>query len=200
MSVENTALIAVLAGTAGVGPGVVVVGTVIVTLGRVALLARPVVNCQLYGAVITRPLALLDAAVTVAVYTVLGASDADEASAKVAMVLAEFSVTVPTGLTQGAAQATMKLAAPVMGATGTLKAAVMMVLLIGTPVALLTGATAVTVGAMFAGKITGVPAPLPAPLPIPRTGAWPPPQAAIKAVASTTSNVAPQGSALEIFL
>ena len=54
---------------------------------------------------------------------------------------------VPAGFTQGAAQVTVKLAAPVIGAIGSLNAAVTAVL-ITTPTALLTGATAVTVGAI----------------------------------------------------
>jgi len=53
------------------------------------------------------------------------------------------------------AQVTVKLAIPVMGDIGWLKAAVMMVLLIATPVALLMGATAVTVGATGTTGTTG---------------------------------------------
>jgi hypothetical protein len=57
------------------------------------------------------------------------------------------------GLVQGAAHVTAKLAAPVSTAIGSLKVAVMIVLFIGTPVALLIGATAVTVGASAATRV-----------------------------------------------
>ena len=53
--------------------------------------------------------------------------------------------TVPAGLTQGAAQVRVKLAAPVIGAMGSLNIAATETLS-DTPTALLTGATAVTVG------------------------------------------------------
>ena len=53
---------------------------------------------------------------------------------------------VPVGLTQGAAQLRVKLAAPAMGAIGSLKTAAMMGFWRATPVALFTGTTAVTVG------------------------------------------------------
>jgi hypothetical protein len=46
IDVLNTAVMAVLVGTAAVGPGLVVGGTVIVTLGRVTLAVTPVVNCH----------------------------------------------------------------------------------------------------------------------------------------------------------
>jgi hypothetical protein len=47
MSSENTAVIAVLVGAPGVGPGTDVAGTVSITVGRVVLGATPVVNCQM---------------------------------------------------------------------------------------------------------------------------------------------------------
>src|SRR4029077_1516528 len=65
--------------------------------------------------------------------------------AKVALVAPASRATLPAGLTQGAVQVTVKLAAPVIGAMGSLKAAVTESL-IGTPTALLAGVTAVTVG------------------------------------------------------
>jgi hypothetical protein len=62
------------------------------------------------------------------------------------MRLVESSETVPLGLLHGAAQVTVKLELPVIGATGSLNWALMTVLLAATPVALATGAVAVTVG------------------------------------------------------
>jgi hypothetical protein len=82
------------------------------------------------------------------------------------MSLAAFSPTVPVGLTHGAAQVTVKLAVPVIDDIGSLKAAVIMVLLVATPVALLTGATAVTVGGTTG--VTGL-------APVPRMGDCPAP-------------------------
>jgi hypothetical protein len=55
-------------------------------------------------------------------------------------------LTVPAGLTQGAAQVRVNVAAPVSGAIGSLNAALMMDTLAATPVALSAGATDVTVG------------------------------------------------------
>ena len=63
----NAALIAVLLGTPVVGPGAVVVGTVKVTLGFVALALEPVVNVHTYGLAIARPVARLVAPLIVAV-------------------------------------------------------------------------------------------------------------------------------------
>jgi hypothetical protein len=65
---------------------------------------------------------------------------------RVAISFLPFRVTVPTGATQGDAQVNVKLALPVIGFIGSLKAATISVVLIGTPVALLSGVTAVTVG------------------------------------------------------
>jgi len=70
---------------------------------------------------------------------------------------------VPTGLTQGAAQVTVKLAPLSIGRTGSLKVAVIMGLLIGTAVAPLSGVTEMTVGA----SATSPPGP-------PRIGSRPP--------------------------
>jgi hypothetical protein len=53
------------------------------------------------------------------------------------------------GLTHGAAQVTVKLAAPLIGAIGSLNVAVTVVAT-GTPTALLRGVTAVTIGASVA--------------------------------------------------
>jgi hypothetical protein len=74
---------------------------------------------------------------------------------------------VPAGLTQGALHVTVKLAVPLIAFTGVLNAAVMLVVLTGTPVALLSGATPVTVGATPTGATV--------PPPLPRIGLWPPP-------------------------
>jgi hypothetical protein len=68
------------------------------------------------------------------------------------MVFAALSAAVPTGLTQGAAQVTVKLAAPLIGAIGSLNVAVTVVVT-GTPVALLRGVTAVTIGASVATPV-----------------------------------------------
>src|SRR5580704_8518743 len=95
------------------------------------------------------PPARLVAAVIVAVYSVSGTSAVPGVSVNVAIVFVASSATVPVGFTHGAAQVTVKLAAPLIGAIGSLNAAATAVL-IPTPVAVLTGATAVTVGAIGA--------------------------------------------------
>jgi hypothetical protein len=108
------------------------------------------------------------------------------ASVNVAILLVASSATVPAGFVQGAAHVTVKLALPVRGTIGSLKAAVMMVLLIATPVALLTGATAVTVGGV--GGVGAGSTILP---PMPRIGACPslpPPHPAVKALSSNAIN------------
>ena len=61
-------------------------------------------------------------------------------------MLSRLSV-LPAGLMQGAAQVSVKAAAPLNDAIGTLNAALMTSSLIGTPVAPSTGASPVTVGA-----------------------------------------------------
>lgn len=84
------------------------------------------------------------------------------------------SVTVPEGLMQGKLQVTVKLAPPVIGAIGSLNAAEIIVLLIGTLVALLMGATAVTEGGRTAIAPTpriGSRPPLPLPPPHPAINA-----------------------------
>ena len=127
------------------------------------------------------PEATLVAPVTVAVYIVPGASVVPDVRVNVAIVPVAFKATLPLGLTQGALQVTVKLAVPVIGFIGALKAAVITVLLTATPVALLTGATAVTVGATATGTTT--------PPPLPRIGLWPPPplQPAMKMVSKMAS-------------
>ena len=67
MSSVKTAVMAVLAGTPAVGPGLVVAGTVSATLGRVVSGATPVVNRQTKGFANASPVARLLAPVTVAV-------------------------------------------------------------------------------------------------------------------------------------
>jgi len=65
----------------------------------------------------------------------------------VAVELVAFRATVPLGFTHGAAQVTVKVAAPFIDATGSLNVALMTVLSGDTSVAWSAGATAVTVGA-----------------------------------------------------
>jgi hypothetical protein len=116
-----------------VGPGLVVTGTVSDTRGWDVVPMRPVVKCHTKGFANATPPLRLVAPVIVPVYRVEAVRLAAEV--KVAMVLVASSDTVPMGLTHGAAQVTVKLALPVSGFIGSLKAAVMRVLLVGTPVA-----------------------------------------------------------------
>lgn len=120
-----------------------------------------------------RPLARLLAPLTVAVYTVLGVSNVADGKVSDAIDPLESSVTVPVGATQGDAQVKVKPVAAAIGAIGSLKCAVTTVVLSATPVALLAGATDVTVGATMmgtggAGWVTGAPF-------NPNMGAWLPP-------------------------
>jgi hypothetical protein len=87
------------------------------------------------------------APLTVAVYSVSGARLLPGASVKRAIDCVASSATVPAGLTQGAAHVSVKRAAPLIAAIGTLNAALMTNSLIAMPVAPSIGATAVTVGA-----------------------------------------------------
>ena len=114
--------------------------------------------------------------VTVAVYKVPGISTVPVANVRDAIELVGSSATVPTGLTQGDEQVKVKLAVPVIGATGSLNEATIMTLFNGTPVELFAGATADTVGAaMTTGGVTGTTVSVFKP----NIGAWPPlPQAA----------------------
>src|ERR1700683_1113151 len=93
---------------------------------------------------------MLVAPVMVAVYTVVDPSVGPALNAKVAIAPLASRVTVPVGLVQGDAQVTVKLAAPLSGAMASLNVAVMTGLATTTPVARLTGVTAVTVGASCA--------------------------------------------------
>src|ERR1700733_2353853 len=95
----------------------------------------------------------------VAVYSCSGARF--PVSVRVAFLPVASRATVPVGLVHGGVdrQVSLKLAAPVIGAMGSLNSAVTAVL-IGTPVAVLTGATAVTAGGSGATSAT----------PTPRTG------------------------------
>jgi len=86
---------------------------------------------------------------------VSGASIVVGANANVATLLAELSVTVPVGATQGIAQESVKLAAPEIGAIGSLKVAVTFVI-VETSAAPSSGVTATTVGA---GGIVATPVP-----------------------------------------
>src|ERR1700676_2439497 len=138
---------AVLLGTPAVGPGIVVAGTVIDTRGRVTSEgAATVVNCQVKGPAIARPLARLVAPVIVPVYCVSVARVVPGVSVNVAIVFDASRVTTPVALTHGAPHVTVMLAVPVIGATGSLRVAVMRVLLVGTPVAPFCGVTAITAG------------------------------------------------------
>jgi hypothetical protein len=92
-----------------------------------------VVKVQTYGAANARPVAMLLAPVTVAVYSVTGDSVVPAATVKVAMVLVASRVTVPLGLVQGDAQVTVKLAAPLIGDIASLNVAVMLGLVTTTP-------------------------------------------------------------------
>ena len=72
ISSEKTAVIAVLVGTPVVGPGMVVAGIVIVTLGLVVSGANPVVNVQTKLLTSRSPVVSVAALVIVAVHSVLG--------------------------------------------------------------------------------------------------------------------------------
>jgi hypothetical protein len=108
-------------------------------------------------------------------------------------------VTTPLELTHGELQVNIKLAAPVTGATGVLKVAVIISLFSDTPLALLAGATEVTVGP------DEVPVPVPelwvvVPAPKPSMGVCPPPpplQADSKTLTSSAPN---QGMILAVLL
>lgn len=91
--------------------------------------------------------AILTVPTTVAVYRVDAFKPVPAASAKVATLLEASIETKPVGLAQGAAQVSLKLALPDAMLTGSLNAAVTRFVFIATPVALLVGVTAVTVGA-----------------------------------------------------
>jgi hypothetical protein len=67
MSSLKAAVMAELAGAPAVGPGVVVAGSVISTVGRVVSAVAPVVNCQVYGPAKATPVVKLLAPVSVAV-------------------------------------------------------------------------------------------------------------------------------------
>jgi len=110
------------------------------------------------------------------VYKVPGVSKVPLASVREAIEFVESSATVPTGLTQGDEQVSVKLAVPVMGAIASLNEATMMSLFNGTPVELFAGATADTVGgAITTGGVIGTTVSVFKP----NIGAWPPlPQAA----------------------
>jgi hypothetical protein len=147
----KVALMALLAGTSGVGPGIVVTGLVIDTWGRVKSAGAPtVVNCQVTGPAIAVPSLRLVAPVSVPVYTVPAAKKVPGVSVKVAIVFVESRVTMPVAFTQGAAHETVRLAAPVIGATGSFSVAVICVVLVGTRVAPLAGVSAITAGTSMA--------------------------------------------------
>jgi hypothetical protein len=78
----------------------------------------------------------------------------------VAILFVASRATDPVGFTQGAAQVNLKLAAPVIGAIGSLSVAVTAVLT-DTSTALLSGVTAVTIGAGVTTTGTGAATPAP---------------------------------------
>src|SRR5450759_2888049 len=67
ISLLNVAVIAVLTNTPVVGPGLVVAGMVLVTVGRVISASRPVVKVHVKALASGRPIVSLAAVVTVAV-------------------------------------------------------------------------------------------------------------------------------------
>lgn len=143
------ALTAELPGTPGVGPGVVVNGLVNNTRGRVrsgGVAAATVVNCHEKGAAIATPLARLVAPPIVAVYDVDGARRVPGVSVNVAMVCVASRLTVPVASAHGAAQVRVKLAAPVIGETGSFNVAEMEAVVTSTPTAPFAGVSAVTKG------------------------------------------------------
>jgi hypothetical protein len=152
----KTALTAELAGTPGVGPGVVVTGLVSTTRGRVAFPGVPtVVNVHTNGAAIGTPLARLLAPPIVAVYTVPGANMVPAVNVKLAIVFVASRLTTPVGLTHGAAQVSVKVAVPVIGETASFSVAVTEGVVISTPVAPSVGVSAITAGTSAA--VAGLP-------------------------------------------
>lgn len=192
MSSENTAETVVLVATPTVGPGVDVAGIVSVTLGRVVSGATPVLKVHTKLLTSVRPVVSVAPVVTVAVQRALAGRLA--VGVKVAARLAAVYETVPvTAAPNG--QATVKVVALIVaGFMSLLNAAVTRVPLIGTPVALLTGATAVTVGGNGA-----------TPPPVPRMGSCPPPpppqlaRRTLNAVARNHGNILEQRSDFFIF-
>src|ERR1700728_4662965 len=95
------------------------------------------------------PLERAVAPVIVPVYFVAVANEVPGVRVNVATVCVASRVTVPVGLTQGAAHVTVMLAVPVSGATGSFSVAVTRELF-NTPVAPPSGVTAVTAGTITA--------------------------------------------------
>src|ERR1700679_2313467 len=91
------------------------------------------------------PLDRAVAPVIVLVYSVAVANSVPGVTVNVATVCVASRVTAPVALTHGAAHVTVMLAVPVIGATGSFSVAVMREL-VSTPVAPLSGVTAVTAG------------------------------------------------------
>ena len=150
ISLVKTALMAEFVGTPTVTPKGVVTGTVSATRGLVVSGAAPVVNCHTKGLAMVRPDARLFPPAIVAVYVVLAFRLVPAVSANVAIFPEASIETTPVGLMQGAAQLKVKLT-PADGVTNvSLNAAVTMLVLIATPVALLAGVTAVMAGAKIA--------------------------------------------------
>jgi hypothetical protein len=161
MSSLKTALIAAFATAPKVGPGMVVPGAVSVTRGRVTSGVTPVLNVHTNLAASGMPVVSLAAVVTVALHVVLGGKFV--ASVSVAVLLNARYPTVPdTAVSTG--HASVKLAVvKVAGSIALLKTALITFVLIGTPLALGTGATAVTKGAV---PETALPRIVPCPPPI----------------------------------
>jgi len=138
-----------LAGTPGVGPGVVVSGLVNKTRGRVrsaGAAAATVVKFHPKGRAIAVPVASLVAPLIVAVYCVAGAKTAPGVSVNVAIVCVASRLTVPSALVHGAAQVRVKLAAPVIGETGSFNVAETEAVVTSTPTEPFAGVSAVTKG------------------------------------------------------
>src|SRR6186713_1346719 len=145
MSSVKDATICELTGVPSVGPGFVVAGMVLVTLGAVTSGEPAVVKVHTRGFSSVRPVAILVAPVIDAVYSVPGANETPF-RVNVAIVFVMSNAAVPVGLTQGAAHANANCAPPVKGFIGSLKVATTCLVETETSVARSGGAVAVAVG------------------------------------------------------
>jgi hypothetical protein len=161
MSSVKDATTSELMGTPCVGPGFVVAGMVVVTLGAVTSGEPAVVNVHTRGFWSARPVAMLVAPVIDAVYSVPGASETP-LRVSVAIVFVLSNAAVPVGLTQGAAHDNVNFASFVNGFIGSLKVANKDLVAVDTSVAWSGGVVAVAVGratAMLLPRIGSFPAP-----------------------------------------
>src|ERR1700733_8316728 len=110
------------------------------------------------------PFARLVAPSIVAVYSVDNAKAVPGVSVKVAILWVESSATDPVASTQGDAHVTVKVAVPVIGATGTFSVAVICGSVVNTLMAPFSGVTAVTTGTTtaipLAPKMGSLPQPM----------------------------------------